>query len=203
MSSRRLSILALPSLAAAFCCMGAQCLGDGDAAGVFLPPGDNEAVCQTISPGNEIAVQVGVRGRALKLNWVFTDCVLDLTGEAEKLTLVARNAADGYVMGDSDATFMLRIENEEGLATGDYRDSPRVRGQQGEHFDVAISSNPSINAVSTGAGAGEANILEFRRTGSRVTTRIAFTGPMLNLVDNTLENVCGEAFFDGQVTVKE
>lgn len=175
--------------------------GNTQLASLFLPPGDNQAACRTISPGNEITARVAFRGRTVKLLWAISQCTLDKRGNVETLTLVAAAPDDGFVSGDKDAKLTLHVSREGGLALSTkYNDAPLISGQQPEHFDTAVSST-SVNAISLQTGGGSASVTEFTRAGTRLTIRVAFTEPLLNLIGNSIETICGEAFFDGPVTL--
>ena len=195
---RSSAVLALAGLA--FCLTGSTC---GTLDNGFIPPVDDSAICQTISPGSEITARIGFGGRPVKLGWSNSQCKLETRGNVEVLTLVAKNDLDGFVTGDTDGLFTLIISRDGGLAiANDYRDSKLVPVQQPGSFEVALSSSPHVNCIPIRNGGGSANVTVFQRSGNRITTRIGFTIRLLNLVNNTLNDVCGEAYFDGTVQVK-
>ncbi|MEE8170266.1 MAG: hypothetical protein V3T70_06940 [Phycisphaerae bacterium] len=190
-----------PLLIGAGILAGCDLISDGDFR--FMTPGDNTAACQTISPGDEIAARVAYRGKATKLSWVAQSAELDQSTDVVQLTLVAISPADGFVLGDSSGRLDMILTREEGIALGDYIDTNFVANQELQTFEVKLSSSPSVDAESIEMATGLAIVTEFVRTGNELRIRVAFRVTVLNRVTASVEDICGEGFFNGTVTIIE
>jgi hypothetical protein len=169
---------------------------------IFTDPNDNTAACLTISPGSEVAVRVAVGGKPTKLFWITDGTRLDFTDPAVTvLRLIATNANDGFAIGDTDARLELTLRREDGIAVGDYIDTTFIPNQQSATFDVRLSSSPTNDSVATQQATGRAEITEISRNGNNLRVRVKFALPVLNLVDVQIDEICGEAFFNGPITI--
>lgn len=181
---------------------GGACVFDLNS--LLLPPGDNSAACRTVSPGNEISARIAYRGKATKLNWVESECILDRTSNGvEKLTLVGSNADDGYVLGDRNAQFEIVLTANDKLGTGPFIDKQFILGQDIDTFEVRISSTPSVTGLPLREGTGLATITEYSITGNRVRMRVNFKVRLLEVVSARIEEICGEGFYDSNVVIQE
>lgn len=169
---------------------------------IFLPPGDNTTACQNISTGSELAARVAFRGRTVKLNWDAASSSLDESTSITKLTLIGVAANDGYVVGDTNARFEITLQRENGLDIGEpYVDQVFEPNKERRSFNVKISSSPSVNALATLSATGVANVTDYLKQGDRLKIRVNFTVQVLNQPTVTVDNICGEAFFDGNLTI--
>jgi len=176
---------------------GANCLN----LGIFLPSGDNTTACMNISTGGELAARVAYRGRTVKMFWNADGTQLDESTNVTRLTLVATNPDDGYVVGNTNARFSITLQRETGLDINQYVDKNFEPNKEDRTFNVAISSDNSVDAVALQQATGIAHVTDYLKQGNRVRIRVDFEVQVLNLNTVTTDTICGEAFFDGNLTV--
>lgn len=179
---------------------GATCSLNG---GGLLPSGsdDQAAACRKVSPGGEIAVGAALRGVVVKAGWSFGDCTLERSGGNEKVTLIAKNAIDGFYPGDSSSVIKVIFErNGSAMDLGTYIDLPSSSDQP-RSFQVFASSSPNTNAQRLFDGTGSAIITDYKVTGTRVTLKATFTVKVFDTPTATVLDMCGEVNFEGPVTI--
>lgn len=183
--------------------VGLAALGCGTT-GSGLSADDTElqaAACRQVSPGGELAVGTALRGRLVKAAWSFSECTLSQSGGNESITLIARNSKDGYVQGDSNALVKVIFSNNAGpIEPAAYLDAAPSSNQQ-HSFQVFASSSPSVNCSPLFNGTGTATIDSYKVNGTRVTLHATFTLKVFEYYTATVLDFCGEANFDGPVTI--